>query len=57
MRFKKILRRQVNESQLECTISSWKRRAQFCSPPQKQVGRVTSECDVWPEGIQQLIST
>jgi hypothetical protein len=37
MRFKKILHfANVDESQLERTISSWKRRAQFCSPWQKQ---------------------
>jgi hypothetical protein len=29
MRFKKILRRQVDESQLESTISSWKRRVPY----------------------------
>jgi hypothetical protein len=37
MRFRKILRcANVGESQLERTTSSWKRRAQFCSPRQKQ---------------------
>jgi hypothetical protein len=29
----------VDESQLERTISSWKRRAQFCSPREKHCGQ------------------
>jgi hypothetical protein len=58
MRFRKILRSPTStKSQLERTISSCKRRAQVLQPAAEAVGRVTSECDVWPERIQQLIST
>jgi hypothetical protein len=42
----------VDESRLECAISSWKRRAQF-TVRAEAVGRVTSQCNVWPERIQQ----
>ena len=37
--------------------TSWKGRFAVLESAAEAVGRVTSECDVWPERIQQLIST
>ena len=57
MRFKKILRSPTSTNHslrhdllLEMTSAVLRSAAEA-------VGRVTSECDVWPERIQQLIST
>ena len=48
--------RNVDESQLEHDLLLETTSAVLQSAAEA-VGRVTSECDVWPERIQQLIST
>jgi hypothetical protein len=53
----------VDESQRECTISFLETTSAVLKSAAEAVGRVTSECrissecDVWLERIQQLIST
>jgi hypothetical protein len=58
MRFKKILRSPTStnhSSNARSPLGNDERRV--LQSAAEAVGRVTSECDVWPERIQQLIST
>jgi hypothetical protein len=57
MRFKNILRSPTSTNHNLTHRTSWKGRFAVLESAAEAVGRVTSECDVWPERIQQLIST
>ncbi len=57
MRFKKILRSPTSTNRSLNARSPLENDDTVLQSAAEAVGRVTSECDVWPERIQQLIST
>jgi hypothetical protein len=57
MRFKKILRSPTSMNHSLNARSPLGNDERVLQSAAEAVGRVTSDCDVWPERIQQLIST
>jgi hypothetical protein len=57
MRFKKILRSPTSTNHSLNHDLLFETTSAVLQAAAEAVGRVTSECDVWPETIQQLIST
>jgi len=57
MRFKKILHSPTSTNHSVNARSPLGNDERSLQSAAEAVGRVTSECDVWPERIQQLIST
>jgi hypothetical protein len=56
MRFKKILHSPTSTNHSLNARSPLETTSAVLQSAAEAVGRVTSECDVWPERIQQLIS-